>query len=94
MNVTSGGLDLEDSTSWMEDENITLALHLLVETVGDGGSGRLVDDTEDAHAESGTGVLGYLMLRVVEVGGDSDDGIGDGGAEVGLSGLLHLEDHG
>ena len=34
------------------------------------------------------------LLRIVEVGGDSDDGVVDLLAKVGLSGLLHLaEDH-
>jgi hypothetical protein len=79
--VTGSGLDLEDAllngeerdiegtTTKVEDENVLLALGLLVETVGNGGGGGLVDDTEDLEAGNGTGVLGGLTLRVVEVGG-------------------------
>ena len=61
MGVTSGGLDLEDtlldgqegniesSSSQIEDEDVALTLNLLVETVCNGGSSRLVDDTEDVE---------------------------------------------
>merc|ERR1719498_900687 len=105
--VTVGGLDLKDTvlngqeghiesaTAEVENEHIALALSLLVETVGDSGSGGLVDDA--LHVETGdlAGVLGGLALGVVEVSGDSHDGVLDLLAEVGLSDLLHLdEDHG
>ncbi|KAF5326355.1 hypothetical protein D9611_000923 [Ephemerocybe angulata] len=106
MGVTSGGQDLEDtvvdgekgdiesSSSEIVDDDLGLTA-LLVETVGDGGSGGLVDDTEDMETGDGTGILGGLALSVVEVGGDGDDGVGDLVAKVGLSGLLHLaKDHG
>jgi hypothetical protein len=105
--VSGGGLDLEDtlldsekrniesSSSQVEDEDISLSLDLLVKTVSDGGSGRLVDDSEDVKTGNDTSILGGLSLRVVEVGGDGDDGVGDGGSEVSLGGLLHLDkDHG
>ena len=107
VSVTSGGLDLEDTllncqegdiectTSQVEDEDVALTLSLLVKTVGNGSSGRLVDDTEDVEAGNETSVLGSLTLRVVEVGRDCDDGVVDGATEVRLSGLPHLnEDHG
>jgi hypothetical protein len=59
------------------------------------GGGRLVDDTEDVKAGNRTGVLGGLTLVVVEVGGDSDDGLLDLLTELGLGNLLHLgKDHG
>ena len=91
MGVTSGGLDLEDtllngqkrdiesSSAQIEDEDVLLALSLLVETIRNGGGGRLVDDTEDIQARDDTGVLGSLTLRVVEVGGDGNDCFGDSG---------------
>jgi hypothetical protein len=40
-----------------------LAVHLLVETIGNSGSGRLIDDTEDVHhAGDSAHVLGSLPL--------------------------------
>ena len=79
----------------IEDEHVALSLSLLVQTVGDGGSGGLVDDPEHIETSNQTSILGGLTLRVVEVGGDCDDGIVDGAAQVGLGGLPHLDqDHG
>jgi len=107
VSVTSSGLDLEDTlldgqegniegtTTQIEDEDVALTLLLLVKTIGNGGSSGLVDDTEDVQTGNETGVLGSLTLRVVEVGGDSDDSVVDGATEVGLGSLTHLgEDHG
>jgi hypothetical protein len=104
--VTGGSLDLEDtlldgqerdiesSSSEVEDEDVLLTGVLLVETVGDGSGGGLVDDSENVETSDQTGILGSLSLRVVEVGGDGDDGLGDGSTEVSLGGLLHLDqDH-
>ena len=106
VSITGSGLDLEDTvlngeegdiegtTTEIEDENVLLAL-LLVETVGNSGGGGLVDDTEDVEASDGSGILGSLSLRIVEVSGDGDDGVLDFLADVGLGDLLHLgEDHG
>ena len=107
MGITSSGLDLkntllngeerdiESSSSKIEDEDVSLADDLLIKAVSDGSSGGLVDDTEDVHARNGSGILGRLTLRVVEVRRDGNNGVVDGGAEIRLSSLLHLEeDHG
>ena len=92
--ITSCGLDLEDtlldgqegdiegSSTEIEDENVTLASDLLVETVGNGSSGGFVDDTEDVKTSDDTSILGGLTLRVIEVGRDSDDSILYGTTEV------------
>jgi hypothetical protein len=100
VSVTVGGLDLEDTVLDLEDGNIECTtteivdgdngVGGLVKTVGKGGSGGLVDDTEDVETGDLTGVLGGLTLGVVEVGGDSDNGVLDVLAHVGLGGLLHL----
>lgn len=105
--VTSSGLDLEDTlldgeerdiestTTKIKDEDVALTLGLLVETVGNSSSSRLVDDTEDVQSGNETSILGGLTLGVVEVGGNSDDSVVNGTTEVRLSRLTHLDqDHG
>jgi hypothetical protein len=64
--VTSGGLDGEDTAGDVEerniegtstkivDEDVLLGRRLGVETVGDSGSGGLVDDTENIETSDGT----------------------------------------
>jgi len=107
VSVTGSGLDLKDtlldgkkrniegSSSQVEDENVSLAIDLLVKTVGNGSGSWLVNDSENVETGDKTGVLGGLTLRVVEVGWDGNDGVVDGSTEVGLSSLSHLhQDHG
>jgi hypothetical protein len=104
--VTGGGLDLENTAfdgeerdiestaTEIEDEDILFGFDLLVETVGDGSGGGLVDDTEDIEAGNNTSVFSSLSLRVVEVGWDSDDGAGDRATKVRFGDLFHLrQDH-
>mmetsp|Transcript_7714 Transcript_7714/g.23772 ORF Transcript_7714/g.23772 Transcript_7714/m.23772 type:complete len:316 (+) Transcript_7714:1455-2402(+) len=105
MGVTGGGLHLEDAvldaeqthiertSTEIEDEHGALTAGLLVQTVGDGGRGRLVDDAVHGETGDGAGVLGGLALGVVEVGRHSDDRILDFLAEVVLGDLLHLGEH-
>ena len=106
MGITGGSQDLEDSvidgekgdiessTTEIVDDDLRFAT-FLVKTVGDGCSGRLVDDTKDLKTGNGTGILGGLTLGVVEVCGDGDNSMGDLLPKVSLGGLLHLrQDHG
>jgi len=88
-------INIEGTTTEIEDEDVALTLNLLVETVGNGGSGGLVDDSENVETGDETGILGSLTLRVVEVGRDGDNGVVDSLTEVRLRSLTHLgEDHG
>ena len=103
MGVTRGALNLEDTlldsqqrniegtTTQVEDEHIALTLSILVKTVGDGSSGRLVDDTENVETGNQTSVLGGLALGVTEVGGDGNNSVVDGTTQVSLSSLTHLD---
>jgi hypothetical protein len=104
--VTTSGLDLEDAVVNLEDGNIEgtttkiedkngLGLGvdvdgLAIKTISKSSSGGLVDDTENLKTSNLTGVLGSSTLGVVEVGGDGDDGLVDGEAEVGLGSLLEV----
>ena len=54
----------------IEDQDIALALGLLVETIDDSSSGWPVDDTKDIESHNKAGIIGDLELGVVEVGGD------------------------
>jgi hypothetical protein len=67
---------------------------LLVETVGNRSSHRLIDNSENVHSRDGSGILGGLPLRVVEIGRDGDDRAVDGCSEVGFVSLLHLKEYG
>lgn len=98
--VTVGGFDLEDTVLDLEDGDIEgtttkivdgdNAVSLLLQTIGQGGGSRLVDDTENVKTGNLTGILGALTLGIVEVGGDGDNGVLDGLRQVGLGSLLHL----
>jgi hypothetical protein len=83
MGVSGGGLDGEDlaldgqkrdiesSSSEIENEDSSLVGGLFIETVSNGGSSGLVDDSENLESGNGTGVLGSESLRVVEVSRDA-----------------------
>ena len=58
--------DIEGTTAEIEDENVLLSF-LLVHAVGDGSSGRFVDDSHDDETSDNSGILGSLTLSIVEV---------------------------
>ena len=98
--VAVGREDLEDAVADVEDRDVEraaaevedrdLLVLLLVEAVGQGRGGRLVDDPGDFQAGDLAGVLGRLALAVVEVGRDGDHRLADLVAEVALGRLLEL----
>jgi hypothetical protein len=58
--------DIEGTTTKIVDNDLGLAT-FLVQAVGNGGSGRFVDDTEDRKTSYSASVLGRLTLSVIEV---------------------------
>ncbi len=82
--------DVEGATAEVEHEHRLVGRALLLEPVGQGGRGGLVDDAEHLEAGDLARLLGGGALGVVEVGRDGDDGLGDGVVEVGLGVGLEL----
>jgi hypothetical protein len=86
--------DVEGSAAEVEHED-ELVFLALVQAVGQGRGGGLVDDAQHLQAGDLAGFLGGLALGVVEVRGNGDDGVGHLLAEVGLGvGLQLLQDAG
>ncbi len=102
--VAVGGLDLEDAVADVENGHIERAaaqvehqnrlIRLLVQAVRQGRGSGLVDDADHVQTGDLSGVLGGLTLRVVEVSGYGDDGVGHLLAQVRLGVSLELlQDH-
>ncbi|KAH3670626.1 hypothetical protein OGAPHI_001141 [Ogataea philodendri] len=88
-NVQQG--NIESSSTKVENQNVFLLLGLTsTKTVSNGGSSRLVDDSQHVQTSNGTSVLGGLSLSVVEVSWDSHNSLLNLLADLGLSNLLHL----
>ena len=67
----------------------------VVQPVGEGGAGRLVDDAADVQTRNAPRVLCRLTLNIPEIRRDGNHRVGDGLAEVTFRVLLQLaENHG
>ena len=102
--VAVGRLDFKDAVADFEGRNVEGAaaevidrdffVLLFVEAVGEGGCSRLVDDAQDFEAGNLAGVLRRVALRVVEIGWDGDDRLGDFFTELGFRvGFEFGQDH-
>ena len=104
--VTIGGEHFEHAIADLEDRDVEraaaevvhgddLAAVLFLKPVSQRSRSRLVDDAENFKTRDAARILGRLALRVVEVGGNRDDGLRYLFAKIGLGGFLHLaEDEG
>ena len=92
--VAVGGQHFEDSVVQLQDRDVERAaaqiVHrddavlALVESVGERGGRRFVDQAQNFEAGDAAGVLGGLPLGVVEIGRHRDDGLVDRHAEIRL----------
>jgi hypothetical protein len=101
--VAVGAAHLEHAVGDLEDRDVERPAaevehgdppgSALVETDGERGGGRLVQDPQHLEAGDPSRVLGGLALRVVEVGGNRDHGLLDRSAEEVRCRLAHLREH-
>ena len=98
--VAVGRLHFEHAIADFEDGHVERAaaevVHrdgaraLLIETIGERRSRRLVDDAQHFQAGYLAGILGGLALGIVEVGWDGDDSLRHARTKVPFRRLLHL----
>ena len=67
-----------------------IAFLALVESVGQSGRGGLIDQPQNFEPGNAPGIARRLPLRVVEIGGNRDDGLRDRLAERSFGVLLQL----
>ncbi len=99
--VAVGGLHLEHAVADFQHGHVEgaaaevidgdLLAVALLQAIGQGRRGGLVDDAQDFQAGDAARVLGRLALGVVEVGRNGDHRLGHGLAEVSLGGFLHFD---
>src|SRR5262249_20588195 len=85
--VAVGCFYFEDTVANFQNGNVkgaaaqvvdrNLFVLLLVQAVGQGSSGRLINDAQDFQARDFSRVLGRVALRIVEVGRNGNDSLGD-----------------
>lgn len=100
MGVSIGRLDLEYALLDLEDGNVESTttkiedsddtVLILVETIGQRGSRRLVYHTENVQPSNLASILGSLTLRVVEISRNGDDSVLNRLVKICLGCLLHL----
>uniref|UniRef100_A0A914N7Y7 Uncharacterized protein n=1 Tax=Meloidogyne incognita TaxID=6306 RepID=A0A914N7Y7_MELIC len=87
---------IKSSTAQVKNQDVALALAFLIQTISDGRSSWLVDDTQNIKSRNRSSILCGLALTVVEVSRHSDDSIFDRLTQKCLSRFLHFticQDH-
>ena len=101
LGVAVGALHFEDAIANLEHAHVERAatevehqdgfvFGALIEAVGQGRGGWLVDDAQDLEAGDLAGFFGGGALSIVEVGRDRDDGLGHNIAAIRLGVALEL----
>lgn len=85
--------DIESTTTQIEDQDISLALALLVQTISNGSSSGLIEDSHDIQASDSASILGGISLGIIKVGRDSDDSVLNLLTKVSLGIELQLAKH-
>ena len=99
--VTVGALHFEDTVTNFENRNVKgsaaevehqngFVFIALVETVGQRGRSRFVDDAENFKTGNLTGFFGGCTLCVIKVCGNGNDSLGHGVAQIRLGVTLEL----
>src|SRR5258705_485743 len=82
---------IESSSAQIKDENVSLLTGLsCTQTISNGSSSGLVDDTENVQSGDGTSIFSGLTLVVIEVCRYGNDSLLNSLGQLGLSNLLHL----
>ena len=100
MRIAVGRLDLKDALTQLQDGDIEgptaqvidsdYLIPLLIQPVGQRGSCRFVDDTQDLESCNRSRVFGRLALRIVKVGWHRNHGLGNTLAQFGFRIDFHL----
>mmetsp|Transcript_51492 Transcript_51492/g.107558 ORF Transcript_51492/g.107558 Transcript_51492/m.107558 type:complete len:195 (+) Transcript_51492:1534-2118(+) len=104
MCVAVRGFDFEHASVHLENGNVegastqvihsnSLAILFLIHAIGQSGSSRLVDDTENLQSRNFTRILGCLTLRVIEVGRNGYNRLGHSASQMALCRFLHFRQH-
>ncbi|OPF36239.1 NAD-specific glutamate dehydrogenase [Pseudomonas aeruginosa P49] len=98
--IAAGGQDFEDTAGQAQDGNVEgsatqvvdghQAFRALVQAVGHGGGGRLVEQAQDVQSCQARGILGSLALGVVEISRHGDHRTHQLATEGGFGALAQL----
>jgi len=100
MGIAIGRFDFKHAVAQFQNRDIKcsaaqieygdLFVLLFIQTVGQRGSGRLIDDTHDIESGNLAGIFGRLTLRIIEVSRNGNDCVLDFFAQIILGGLFHF----
>ncbi|KAJ6635558.1 hypothetical protein Bhyg_14144 [Pseudolycoriella hygida] len=78
------------ATTKIENQHVAFTNGFFVQTISNGSGCRFIDDTKNVHTGNCSSVFGGLTLRIIEVRGYCNDGIGHSLAQISFGCFLHL----